>query len=98
MNRLLAVMLVVAVPALAQQQVSLVPQTEEPQPAADAVKTDCEAFPWKPVVITGAALTVVAVIAIVAMVASSSASRPIMKSDFNCGRGGCDSYINEPQQ
>lgn len=99
MNKLLAVLLLVAVPALAQQQISLVPQTQEVEPAADAVKTGCDAFPWRPVAIAaGATLAAATVIAIVFMVAASSASKPIMKSDFNCGAGGCDAYINAPQQ
>lgn len=100
MNKLLAVMLVVAVPALAQQQMSLVPEPEAPDLAAEVLKADCQAFPWKPVLIaTGAAVTIATVIAVVLMVAIPGGGRQLTKADHTCGAAGtCDGWVNEPPQ
>lgn len=98
MNKLVALMLLFAVPAFAQQQVSLTPSAEHAEPLAAVEAAEESAVPWKPLVIGGAAVTAAVVIAvIVSVVLRAQAAKPLDKSDFGCNPQ-CDGWLNEPSK
>ena len=99
MNKLCALMLLIAVPSFAQQKVSLVPEPTAPALPQKALETDTE--PWVPIAIAGGGLVLIAVVVSAVLVASMNSSSSMPRStDFACNRGGkmCDGYINPPTQ
>ncbi len=95
MNKLVALMLLFAVPAFAQQQVSLTPSAEQPEPVAAVQAAQESAVPWKPLIVGGAVLTAAVVLAVVVAAVVSAQAKPLQQTDFACSPS-CDAWINEP--
>jgi hypothetical protein len=105
MNKLVALLLIVAMPALAQQQTSLVPSFEQAEAKEPAVSVATEARPLyaRPETWAIAGLGTVTVVAIIVavVVASAKASAPVKQADFACNGAAaprCDGWINPPAQ